>query len=85
MESIEHSVDAFGISPRKTAVIFDCCLAHVYNLIARGELKAYRDGRSRKITMVSIRARQDRLLKASQQKNASKDAPADTGAEHVTA
>jgi excisionase family DNA binding protein len=43
------------VKPRKACMLLDCGLTHVYKLIADGDLESFLDGRSRKITVESIR------------------------------
>jgi hypothetical protein len=56
--------EPLAVSPRRTALLLDCGITRVYELINSGELESYKDGKSRKITMRSIRARTERLLGA---------------------
>jgi excisionase family DNA binding protein len=42
--------------------MLDCGTTRLYELIANGELESYRDGKSRKITVASIKARVARML-----------------------
>jgi excisionase family DNA binding protein len=53
-------------SPRRTAVLLDCGITRVYELINAGELDSYRDGSSRKITIASIKAYVERQLERAQ-------------------
>ncbi len=43
------------VSPRRTAVLLDCGVTRVYELINSGELESYKDGAARKIVVASIR------------------------------
>ena len=77
MENVEqHSVDRqhrsttdqplepLAVSPRKCAKMLDCGLTKVHEEMRDGSLEFFKDGRSTKITMRSIRARFERLLEA---------------------
>ena len=44
------------VSPRRAAVMLDCGVTRVYELIASRQIESYRDGASRKIVVASIRA-----------------------------
>jgi len=57
-------VEPLAVAPKIVCVMLDCGLTHVYELINAGELESYKDGRSRKITTRSIRARVERLAAA---------------------
>ncbi len=50
------------VSPRRTAVLLDCGVTRVYELINRGELESYKDGAARKIVVASIRGYVERQL-----------------------
>jgi excisionase family DNA binding protein len=50
------------VSPRRAAVLLDSGVTYVYELMSAGELESYREGRHRKITVRSIRARIERKL-----------------------
>jgi excisionase family DNA binding protein len=43
------------VSPRRACHMLDCGNTHLYQLLAAGELDSYLDGRSRKITVASIK------------------------------
>jgi hypothetical protein len=55
-------VAAVGLG--KTGELLDCGEWYVRELIRRGELDSYLDGKTRKVTVRSIKDRQERLLKA---------------------
>jgi excisionase family DNA binding protein len=57
-------LEPLAVSPRQACRLLDIGLTRLYQLIANRELDTYRDGRSRKITMESIRSRQARLISA---------------------
>ncbi len=50
------------VSPDRAKAMLDCGTTRLYELIAAGELESFRDGKSRKITVSSIRARVARKL-----------------------
>jgi hypothetical protein len=52
------------VSPAKAMSMLDCGRTRLYQLLARGEIESYRDGKSRKILVASILARVARLLAA---------------------
>jgi excisionase family DNA binding protein len=54
------------VGPRGAARLMSCGLTRVYDLIEKGEIDSYLDGGSRKITISSIKARNERLLAAAQ-------------------
>jgi excisionase family DNA binding protein len=56
---------ALVVSPQKACQLLDCGITRLYELINEGELVSYKDGRARRITMDSIRARVQRLIEAS--------------------
>jgi excisionase family DNA binding protein len=51
------------VSPRRAMQMLDCGRTRLYELIDRGELDSYLDGRSRKITVESIHRYIERQLK----------------------
>ena len=53
------------VSPRRTALMLDCGITRLYELIAANELDSYLDGASRKFTVASIRAYVERRLQQS--------------------
>jgi hypothetical protein len=62
-DNLDLLIDQLGaVSPRQACVIADIGLTRLYELIAAGELESYLDGKSRKVTLRSIKARRDRLL-----------------------
>jgi excisionase family DNA binding protein len=56
------SSEPLVVTPRETCRLLAIGNTRLYALIAARELQSYRDGRSRRITMESIRARIARLL-----------------------
>jgi excisionase family DNA binding protein len=53
---------ALAVKPRVAGDLLDCGLTKIYELLQKGELESFKDGRSRKITVDSIRARIARLV-----------------------
>jgi Helix-turn-helix domain len=51
------------VRPKLACLMLDVGVTRLYELIKAGELESFKDGGARKITMRSIRARVDRLLK----------------------
>jgi excisionase family DNA binding protein len=62
--TVSGHLDPLVVSPREARRLLAIGNTHLYALIANGELASYRDGRSRRITMESIRHRITRLLTA---------------------
>jgi hypothetical protein len=54
------------VSPSKAMRMLDCGRTYLYELLSAGELESFLDGKSRKITVASIRARVERKLKEAQ-------------------
>ena len=52
------------VSPRRARRLLDCGNTRLYELIAAQELETYKDGKSRKITVASIRAYVARKIEA---------------------
>jgi hypothetical protein len=50
------------VSPKRAQYLLGCGNTRFYELLTSGELESYKDGKSRKITMRSIRARVERKL-----------------------
>jgi hypothetical protein len=64
MSDVGGLSDVAAIGLGKTGEVLDCGEWYVRQLIKRGELESYLDSRTRKVTVRSIKARQERLLKA---------------------
>jgi excisionase family DNA binding protein len=64
-------LEPLAVSPRQARLLLGVGNTRLYQLIGDGELVTYKDGRSRRITMASIRARVARLAGA----GANGDAP----------
>jgi hypothetical protein len=43
------------VSPRRAAVMLDCGVTRLYELIANREIESYKDGAARKVIVASIR------------------------------
>jgi excisionase family DNA binding protein len=54
---------ALVVSPSRARELLDCGEARVYQLLKSGELKSFKDGKSRKILRASIDAYIERRLK----------------------
>lgn len=52
------------VSPQEAKTLLACGTTRLYKLIYNGELESFKDGRSRRITMRSIKARINRLIAA---------------------
>jgi excisionase family DNA binding protein len=57
-------VEPLVVSPRQACLLLSIGNTRLYSLIGAGELESYLDGRSRRITMASIRRRLAKLLSA---------------------
>ena len=57
----EH-LEPLAVSPRQACLLLGVGNTRLYALLSAGELETYRDGRMRRVTMRSIRARIARLL-----------------------
>ncbi len=56
-----NNLEPLAVSPRQACALLGLGTTRLYQLIGAGELVAYHDGRARRITMASIRARVARL------------------------
>jgi excisionase family DNA binding protein len=54
-------LEPLAVSPRQACFLLGVGNTRLYQLIGNGELVAYKDGRARRVTMQSIRARVARL------------------------
>jgi excisionase family DNA binding protein len=54
--------EPLAVSPREACRLMGCGVTRLYEVIAAGEIESYLDGRARRITMASIRARIARLV-----------------------
>lgn len=59
--TVGADLEPLAVSPRQACLLLSVGTTRLYQLIGNGELVAYRDGRSRRVTMQSIRARVARL------------------------
>jgi hypothetical protein len=64
------------VSPARAKQLLDCGTTRLYELIKNGELETFKDGKSRKITVASIRARVARMLAANLPSHGSTGEPA---------
>jgi hypothetical protein len=55
-------IEPLVVSPARAKVMLDCGTTRLYELIDAGELESFKDGKSRKITVSSIKARIERKL-----------------------
>lgn len=55
---------AIAVSPKKGAAMLDLGLTRFYELMNAGEIESYRDGKSRKILIASLRSYVNRRLVA---------------------
>ena len=51
-----------AVPPRQACVLLSIGLTHLYDLLNKGELDSYQDGRSRRITVASIHAYVERQI-----------------------
>jgi excisionase family DNA binding protein len=61
----ETGRDPLVVRPQEACRILAIGLTRLYELLHEGELESYRHGRSRRITVASIRAYIDRQIEAS--------------------
>ena len=57
--------EALVVSPRRARRMLDCGNTRLYELIAARELETFKDGKSRKITVASIKGYIARRIEAS--------------------
>jgi Helix-turn-helix domain len=55
------NIEPLAVSPRQACLLLGIGNTRLYQLIGRGELVSYNEGRARRVTMASIRARIARL------------------------
>ena len=55
-------VEPIVVRPKQACALLGCGLTYLFDLLNKGELESYRDGRSRLITLASIKARIARKL-----------------------
>lgn len=58
------SIEPLAVSPRQACLLLGIGNTRLYEIIGNGELETYNEGRARRITMASIRARVARLAGA---------------------
>jgi excisionase family DNA binding protein len=59
------TIEPLAVSPRQACVLLGVGNTRLYQLIGSGELVSYNEGRARRVTMASIRARVARLAGSS--------------------
>jgi excisionase family DNA binding protein len=59
-------VEPIVVRPRQACILLGCGMTYLFNLLNEGELESYLDGRSRLITLASIKARIARKLAEAQ-------------------
>jgi excisionase family DNA binding protein len=59
-----RDLEPLAVAPRQACLLLGIGNTRLYELIGNGELEAYNEGRARRITMASIRARVARLAGA---------------------
>jgi excisionase family DNA binding protein len=60
----QDAIEPLVVKPREAWRLLGCSNTYGYELLAAGELESFKDGKNRKITMSSIKARIARLLDA---------------------
>jgi hypothetical protein len=58
----EPNFEPLGVKPKVACRMIPCGMTKLYQLIADGEIESYCDGKSRIISVASIRRRHERLL-----------------------
>jgi excisionase family DNA binding protein len=61
-----NNLEPLAVSPRHACLLLGVGNTRLYQLIGNGELIAYKEGRARRITISSIRARVARLADGSE-------------------
>ena len=61
--------DRLLVCPRRACYLLDCGTTHLYELIEKGELDSFLDGRSRKIVVASIHRLIAKRLASTQSSN----------------
>ena len=59
-------VEPIVVRAKQACALLGCGLTYLFDLLNKGELESYRDGRSRLITLASIKARIARKLAEAQ-------------------
>ena len=55
-------IEPIVVRPKQACILLGCGPTYLFDLLNKGELESYRDGRSRLITLASIKARVARKL-----------------------
>lgn len=64
VRATEDDEERLVVSPHRAERMLDIGHSRLYELLSAGEFESYKDGKSRKITVASIRARIARKLAA---------------------
>jgi len=62
--AVGNNLEPLVVSPKQACLLLGVGNTRLYQLIGNGELVAYKDGRARRVTIASIRARVARLARA---------------------
>lgn len=65
-------IEILAVSPKIAKLMLGCGTTRLYELLNRGELQSYRDGKSRKIVVASLRDFVGRQLLADQTEGGSR-------------
>jgi excisionase family DNA binding protein len=68
MNSSESDIEPLVVSVKTGCAVLDKGVTGLYKLIAAGEIQSYRDGRSRKLVLASLKAYVARQLSSEQKK-----------------
>jgi excisionase family DNA binding protein len=63
-EALMTSTTPLAVTPAEAGKLLGVCMSKLYVLLRSGELRSFRDGRSRRVLMSSIQARVNRLAAA---------------------
>jgi excisionase family DNA binding protein len=58
-----HNVAPLVVSPKAACLLIDCSNTRLYELLNSGEISSYRDGKSRKIIVASLKDLIERRLR----------------------
>jgi hypothetical protein len=68
---LDANVEVLAVTPRVAKLMIGCGTTRLYDLMNHGELESYRDGKSRKILVTSLRDYVGRRLAAEKNKEKS--------------
>jgi hypothetical protein len=54
--SSSQGLDILVVSPKKARLMLDCSMTRLYELLNSKEIESYRDGKSRRILVASLRS-----------------------------